>query len=299
MKILVTGATGFVGRELCRELHQAGHSLVIFSCQAPQAGAPFVVPCELFQWTDYRSQPPLEAFEGVEAVIHLMGESIDGRRWSKKQKEVLRESRILSAMNLIEGGKNAGCRLKVWIGGSAMGIYGDRGDEHLTEQSSLGNDFLAELCKEWENSAKIAEDLLGCRSLQVRIGLVLGEGGLLAKLRPLFRLGLGGRLGNGKQWMSWIHVVDLARLIRWALENPGLTGPINGVSLNPARNKDFTKALAEAMKVRVGPPVPRIALRITQGEIADAILSSQRVVPEVAVKNGFRFQYPSLAGALR
>lgn len=299
MKILVTGATGFIGRELCRQLHRAGHSLAILTRKAPPTGAALPVPCEVYQWSDFTQPPGADVFNDVDGVVHLMGESLDARRWNAKQKQVLRDSRILSGMNLVASAKRANVRLKFWIGGSAIGIYGDRGDEHLTEQSPLAQDFLGQLCQEWEGTADLAQDLLGCRAIKLRTGLVLGAGGLVAKLKPIFRLGLGGRLGSGEQWMSWIHVEDLVRMIHWAIEDANLSGPINGVSLNPVTNRDFTEKFAEALKVRVGPPVPRFALELVQGEFASAILASQRVAPEVAIKSGFRFQFPALPSALR
>lgn len=298
MKVLITGATGLVGRALAAELHRLGHRIVVLTRSKERFAERFATPCEAFVWTDYRQPPPLEAFSGVGAIVHLMGESLDRRRWSRSQKKVLHDSRIVSGVSLFEAAKRANIDLKVWVGASAIGIYGEGGDAHFTENSPPGRGFLAELCQQWEQTAEQAAAFLGCRFTVIRIGLVLGQGGLLEKLSPLFRRGFGGRLGNGHQWMSWIHVSDLVRLMIWMLEDPEVNGPVNGVSLNPVTNREFTQALADTMGVKVGPPAPKIALRIALGEIANTIVASQRVVPEKAVVGGFTYRYPTINQAL-
>ncbi len=297
MEILITGATGLVGSHLIPELLKKGHSLTAVTRDRSTASQ--ILPKEVNVVEGNLSSAPLkENLQHIKAVIHLMGESVAGR-WSSKKKEKIYNSRINSTKHLIQSFSKAP---EIFISSSAIGIYGDRGEELLTEQSQSGNDFLAQVCRQWESEALNVlsrSQEKQCRALQLRTGLVLSaRGGALKKMLPAFKLGLGGKLGNGQQWMSWIHIQDLVRLFCFALETSSLSGPINATTENPIRNVEFTKTLADALGRSVGPSVPALVLKATFGEAATLFLSSQKVVPEKLHHSGFQFEYPTLKKAV-
>jgi uncharacterized protein (TIGR01777 family) len=298
MNILITGATGFVGRRLCEMLHQAGHTVRALSRDSVAAKQRVPHLKEVFPWNPLQELPPLQAFEGCDAVVNLAGESIAGR-WTAPKKQLIRDSRVQGTKNLVNALAQLSSRPKVLISASAIGYYGDRGEETLTEDAAPGSDFLAQVCRDWENEALKAESL-GMRVVRLRIGLVLGRGGgTLQALLPLFRVGLGGPLGSGRQWWSWIHRDDLCRLIVQILANENVSGPINATAPQPVRQKEFAQVLGRVLRRPAFLPTPAFALKIALGEFADGILASQRALPRRAQEMGYRFQFEELEGALR
>ncbi len=297
MRALVTGATGFVGPRLLRLLDRP----VVLS-RDPDRARPRIghLVDRIVRWDPLHGPPPQEAFEGVDAVLHLAGESVAAGRWTTARKAMIRDSRVIGTRNLVQGIVQAATKPRVLVSASAVGYYGDRGDEELTESARPADDFLARVCVEWEHEALAAEKA-GVRVALARTGIVLGSGagGALEKMLTPFRLGAGGPLGNGRQWMPWIHVADLARLYLHAAETMSIVGPMNSVAPNPVRNSEFTKVLARQLHRPAFMPAPYFGLRLVFGEFAQVLFASQRVIPRVALDTGFVFQYPELAGALR
>jgi len=296
MKTLVTGGTGMVGPRLLRMLDQP----VILS-RNPERAREKVghLAGRIIRWDPMVGPPPAEAFAGVEAVFHLAGESVAEGRWTAAQKARIRDSRVVGTRNLVQGIAQVSDRPRVLVSASAVGYYGDRGEEELTESASPGRDFLADVCVAWEKEALAAEKL-GVRVVTERTGIVLGAGGgALAKMLTPFKLGAGGPLGNGRQWMPWVHVSDLARLYLHAAEHESIRGPMNAVAPHPVRNSEFTKALGRQLRRPAFMPAPYLGLRLLFGEFAQVLFASQRVVPQVALDTGFTFQYPDIAAALK
>jgi uncharacterized protein (TIGR01777 family) len=296
MKTLVTGGTGMVGPRLLRMLDQP----VILS-RNPERAREKVghLVGRIIRWDPMAGPPPAEAFAGVEAVFHLAGESVAEGRWTAAQKARIRDSRVVGTRNLVQGIAQVSDRPRVLVSASAVGYYGDRGEEELTESASPGRDFLADVCVAWEKEALAAEKL-GVRVVTERTGIVLGAGGgALAKMLTPFKLGAGGPLGNGRQWMPWVHVSDLARLYLHAAEHESIRGPMNAVAPHPVRNSEFTKALGRQLRRPAFMPAPYLGLRLLFGEFAQVLFASQRVVPQVALDTGFTFQYPDIVAALK
>lgn len=294
MKILVTGGTGFIGGALCKLLASEGHQFHVLSRRPESVALP---NAKAFRWNPEAETPPAEAWTDVEAVIHLAGEPVAAKRWTEEQKRRIRDSRVIGTRNLVKGMREAAQPPKVFISGSAVGFYGNRGDEKLDERSALGTGFFPDICTAWEREAEQAS-ASGTRVVAVRTGVVLGRGGMLEKMLLPFKLGIGGRIGSGKQWFPWIHIDDITGIFRHALGNDQLSGPINGVAPNPATNAEFTEALGKALHRPTIFPVPEFALRILMGEMAEAALDSQRVYPNVALETGYQFRYPELQPAL-
>lgn len=283
MNIAITGASGFIGKRLQAAL--AAHNLTLLS-RKPSAGTRV--------WDPMSGPAPLN---GVDAVIHLAGEPV-AQRWSGDVKQRIRDSRTIGTRNLIAGMRQAAKPPAVLVCASAIGYYGSRGDELLSESSAPGSGFLPEVCVAWEREADAAAEL-GARVAKIRIGIVLEpHGGALASMLPPFRAGIGGPLASGRQWMSWIHLEDMVRLIVHAVETP-VSGSINGVAPNPVTNSEFTRQLAKALHRPAIFPVPALALKLLYGEMAQILLASQRVTPAAAVSSGFRFRYADLGPALR
>ncbi len=293
MRTLVTGATGFVGKRLLEQLDRP----VVLSRNVDQARR--ALPgATVFPWDPMRGPPPKEAFDGVEAVVHLAGDPVAEGRWNDAKKKRIRDSRTIGTQNLVAGIRSAAKPPAVLVSASAVGYYGNRGDEVLDERAQPTHDFLADVCVEWEAAAHEAESL-GVRVVNPRIGIVLGPGGgALSKMLLPFKLGMGGRLGDGRQWMPWVHLDDLVQLILYAVRTPGLRGPVNAVAPNPVTNRDFTAILAKVLHRPAIFPVPAFGLRLAVGEFADILLASQRVVPRAAEQAGFTFRYPELQPAL-
>jgi uncharacterized protein (TIGR01777 family) len=296
MRVLVTGATGFVGRRLLAKLDRP----VVLSRDAARAEkslAKFQV--KAFGW-DPEKPPPAEAFDGIDALIHLAGDPVAEGRWTEAKKERIRESRVAGTRNLVATLRAIGGRPKVLVSASAVGIYGDRGDEQLDEHSQHAHDFLAEVCQGWEHEALEAASL-GIRVATVRVGIVLGEkGGALGKMLTPFYLGLGSPLGSGDQFMPWVHIDDLVGIFLHAAKHNQVQGALNGVAPNPVTNREFTKTLGRVIgRWTFMPPVPGFVLRTMLGEFANVLLTSQRVYPVATKQCGYVFQYPELEPALR
>jgi len=296
MKVLITGATGLIGRAVCGSLSEEGHTVVALS-RSPETTRGLAA-AELHKWDPRSGQFPTQALAGIEAVVHLAGEPIVARRWTEEQKKLIRDSRVLTTQTLVEAFRSLDRRPAALVCGSAVGFYGDRGDEPLEETAPAGSGFLSEVCQEWESEAARASEL-GMRVAQVRTGVVLSvDGGALAKMLAPFKLGLGGRLGSGKQWFPWIHIRDILGIIRHAIHTSALDGPVNGVAPEAATNAVFTRELARVLHRPAFLPVPELALRVLMGEMAEAVFSSQRVVPRAALESKYEFHYPVLRGAL-
>ncbi len=292
-KPLVTGGTGFIGKRLCALLPPPN-----VLTRSPEKAPRDLSGAACFRWIPDSEAPPPEALDGCDAVFHLAGEPVAEGRWTAAKKARIRDSRVLGTRNLVKALGEMSEPPKVLVASSAVGIYGTREDEVLTEDSPAAPGFLADVCLEWETEARKAEEF-GMRVVTIRTGLVLGqEGGALAKMLPLFKLALGGRLGSGRQWMPWIHVEDLARMFVFAAETSSLSGAVNGSAPEPVQNLDFTKALGRAVKRPALFPAPAFMLRAALGEFAAVLLASQRVVPKAALDAGFEFSYPDIDAAL-
>jgi uncharacterized protein (TIGR01777 family) len=292
MKALVTGATGLIGRHLVPTL-----DYVRVLARDPDRARTQPGVAEALAWDAGRPFPP-QALRDIDVVFHLCGEPIALRRWTAEMKQSFRDSRVLGTRHLLTALRETAERPRVLVSASAIGFYGARGEEVLTERSSRGSDFLSQLGVEWEEAALAATEL-GVRVVCARIGIVLARnGGALASMRPAFGLGLGGPLGSGKQWMSWIHVDDVVGLLRHAAEHETVRGPMNVCSPSPERNAAFAKALGRAMHRPAWVRAPGAALRIAFGELADVVLGSQRVLPEKAKATGYTFRFESLDLAL-
>jgi hypothetical protein len=298
MKILVTGGTGFVGRPLVRKLVENNHEVVLLSRNPEAAKSALALPLTVFKWDPEASTPPKEAYQGIEGIVHLAGESIAAGRWTEKQKKKILDSRTLSTRNLLKGAVEAGAKPKVLVMASAIGIYGDRGNDSLSESSPQGIGFLADVCRAWEKESQYP-GLESVRKVNLRIGIVLGkDGGALQKLLPLFKLGGGGPVGNGKQWMSWIHRSDLVEMILYSLTHDNVSGAVNAVAPNPSTNAEFSKALGKAVNRPAFMPAPAIALKLAMGEMSELVLASQKVEAKKILDSGFVFTYPKIQEAL-
>jgi uncharacterized protein len=296
MKVLITGATGLIGRSLCGQLSEGGHTVVALS-RSPET-TKGLAAAELHKWDPKSNQFPDRALIGIDAVVHLAGEPIVARRWTEEQKKRIRDSRVLTTRALVDALRSLDRKPGVFVCGSAVGFYGDRGDELLEESASAGSGFLSDVCREWESEAARASEL-GIRTVQVRTGVVLSaEGGALPKMLTPFKLGVGGRLGSGKQWFPWIHIKDIIGIFRHAVITSSLEGPINGVAPQPVTNAEFTRQLARVLHRPAFLPVPELALRALMGEMAEALLGSQRAIPKAALESKYEFYYTSLTSAL-
>ncbi|HWY08485.1 MAG TPA: TIGR01777 family oxidoreductase [Candidatus Acidoferrales bacterium] len=298
MKILITGSTGLVGTALMQDLQRSGHTV----CRLIRPGTS-TRAIGSSQGFDVNWNPATGelggAAVGADAVVNLAGASIAGGRWTPQRKQLLRSSRVDTTRALVQALAKMSARPRVLISASATGIYGNRGDETLTEASQPGNDFLSGIAREWESEALKAE-VLGIRVVRLRFGVILSKnGGALPQMIRPFQFGGGGKIATGKQWMSWITLDDVVTILRLALENANITGPLNVVSPQPAQNADFTKLLAAALHRPALFPVPAFALRLLLGEMADALLlSSQRVLPAQLQKLNHQFLHPDLSTAL-
>jgi uncharacterized protein len=297
MKILITGGTGLIGKRLRSKLLRSGHELVLLSRTPEKARRDIDLPVDLKAWDPEKGTIDTSALTGVEAVIHLAGEGIADKRWTETQKAKILKSRVESGKLLASALAKSAIRLKTFISASAIGYYGtDRGDEILTENSSAGTGFLADVCTAWE---KVLDEVPAERKIAVRIGIVLAnEGGALAKMLPIFQTGMAGPLGNGKQWMSWIHIDDLIHLFVHLLEKPAASGAYNGTAPVPVSNRQFTRALSRALAKPAFLPAPKAGLKVALGEMSDLLLGSTRVLPERTLSSDFAFQFTDVGKAL-
>lgn len=291
MKILITGANGLLGKYITRQLLLEGHQVSALA-RSPERVLE-LPPEKVFRWK-HTEVPSRESLEGIDAVINLAGENIAGSRWTESRKKSINESRWLGTQNLLEGISKlpADQRPKLFLSTSATGIYGDTQQNEVHEDSPKGQDFLADVCRRWEGAAERAQDL-GMRVVLMRLGVILSkEGGALSKMGPAI-------LGDGEQWMSWVHIQDVSNFIRAALANENLSGPFNLVAPQSVKNRDFTKTLARVLKFPITLPTPSAVLKLVLGEMSGMLLSNQRVVPKKLLAAGFQFEFHDLELTLR
>ncbi|MBI3881298.1 MAG: TIGR01777 family protein [Verrucomicrobia bacterium] len=292
MKILITGSTGLVGRAATAELTRAGHEVWRLMRQSPDSPRDLV-------WDPAAGKIPTAQLEGFEAVLHLAGENLAGGRWTAAKKQRIRDSRVLGTQLLAESLAQLHRPPKIFLSASAIGIYGNRDDELLTEASEVADDFLARVCREWETATQPAERA-GMRVVHLRFGIILSpRGGAMAKMLPLFRLGLGGVAGGGAQYWSWVSLDDAVGVIQHALFTESLRGPVNVVAPEPVTNREFTKTLGRVLHRPTIFPAPAFALRLAFGEMADpTVLASAQVQPERLLETRYEFRHPQLEPAL-
>ena len=313
MRVFITGGTGTIGRRLARRLIERGDHPVVLSRRADKARLdPSMRGIDIVQGDPTVAGGWDGAVDGSDAAVNLAGHNIFAGRWNAEVKRKIRDSRVDATENLVAAFAKASERPKVLVNASAIGYYGPRGDEELTESAPPGDDLMARVCRDWEDAAVAAEPL-GVRVARVRIGVVLARGeSALGVMTPIFRLGgaspIGGggslKPGTGQQWMSWVHIDDLVGILLLALDNPEAKGPINGTAPHPVRNAEFSRELARALRVGFWPPFlpigpPDALLNLVLGEVAQVITKGQRVLPAQAEALGYRFQFPTLEGALR
>ena len=292
MKILIGGSHGLVGTALIKSLETEGHEIFRLVRHAPTSKTEV-------EWSPDRYSIALARIEGFDAVVNLAGESIAEGRWTEDKKRRIRESRVKGTKLLGDALANLAVPPKIFVCASAIGFYGNRGDELLTETSAAGGDFLAKVCAEWEDATALATEK-GIRVVNARFGVILDtNGGALKKMLPPFRMGAGGKVGSGKQWMSWIALDDVVAGIQFALANDSIRGPVNFVAPVPVTNAEFTKTLGKVLSRPTILPIPAFAIKLLFGEMGEALLlGGQRVAPERLVAEGYEFSYPQLEQAL-
>jgi uncharacterized protein len=298
-KITITGATGLIGTKLCNSLINRGDQVAVFTRNIDSGKKILGDKVTYVKW-DYKK--PIEwqdSLKDQDAVIHLAGANLFGKRWTKEYKKIILESREISTKNLVSALKNSQSRVKVFISSSGVGYYGSRGEEILTEKSNLGNDFLANVCDVWEREAAKASEI-GIRTAILRQGIVLSnEGGALTKFLPPFKFLIGGALGNGRQWFPWIHIDDLIAIYLFVLDNTEISGAVNVASPQNVRMNQFAKSLGQILNRPSILNVPEFALRILAGEAASTIVSSQRILPQKLIDQGFKFKFENLDESLK
>ena len=294
MKVLVTGASGFIGQRIVKALAKQRHEILRLTRSAADPGDPRSI-----HWNIEAGELDPAALEGLDAVIHLAGENLSAKRWTPAFKAQILESRVKGTQLLLSALERTAVKPKAFIAAAAIGYYGNRGAQELSEDSEAGTDFLAQVCQAWEAETSKAS-ALGCRVVQLRIGMVLGkEGGALGKMLLPFKLGVGGKIGNGKQYYSWISVEDLQRAFLFAVKNEAMSGVYNAVSPNPVTNAQFTSSLARALSRPAFLPMPAFAARLAFGEMADALLlGGQKVTPSRLKAAGFQWEHPFIGEAL-
>lgn len=294
MHTLITGGTGFIGLELVASLLRDGHAVSVLTRDTDAARKR--LPAGVNVVAD------LSCLTRVDAVVNLAGQNLGAERWTQARKLAFRESRIGLTHQLVDWMEGLEQRPAVFVSGSAIGWYGPRGDETLTEDCRHGDDFSARLCLDWEAAALKAE-ALAVRVCRLRTGIVLGRsgpagGGALAQMLPAFRLGGGGPMGSGRQWMSWIHIADHVALMRWLIDSASAQGAYNGTAPTPVTNAEFARTLGAALHRPAVLPMPGFALKLIVGEMAEILLTGQRVLPQRSLDQGFRFRFPTLTAAL-
>jgi uncharacterized protein (TIGR01777 family) len=298
MRVTMTGATGLIGPRLVQALHRRGDEVTVLT-RNPEKARTALAGVEAVRWGDPESEPaPAEALAGRDAVVHLAGEPV-AQRWSDEARERIRASREAGTRNLVAGLRAAQPRPSVLVSSSAVGYYGKHGDEEVPESTGPGDDFLAEVCVAWEHEAQAAAEL-GLRVALVRTGIVLDpDGGALAKMLPVFRLGVGGPVAGGRQYMPWIHLEDLVGLYLRALDDAGWSGPVNGAAPQPVTNREFSKTLGRVLGRPAFAPVPELAVRALYGQMAEIVVEGPRAVPRRALELGYSFRFSQLEPALR
>lgn len=304
MKIVTVGATGFVGSHLLKALSSSSgsgtpHQITVLSRDPDRTRDRVPSGLQLLRWDPLTEAVPERALDGADAVINLAGDNVAEGRWTPAKKKRLVDSRILTTRGIVDAIGDCEARPRILVNASAIGFYGPRGDEELGEQSAAGDDFLSGLCQQWEAEASRATEI-GVRTVLLRIGIVLGVGGgALKKMLLPFRLGAGGPIGSGRQWMSWIHIDDMVGLILHALSTENLTGPVNATAPQPATNRKFSSTLGRVLRRPAFLPAPGFALRLALGEFADILIEGQKVLPAKAEASGYEFRHPELEEALR
>ncbi len=293
MKVLITGASGLVGTELQKSFTQKGYEMLLASRKEPTDE-------RHIQWSIEEGFSEPAKLEGIDAVVHLAGENVSGFRWTDEKKKAIRDSRVLGTRNVVDAISKLKNKPKVFVASSAIGFYGERGDEEVTESSAAGDNFLAGVCKEWEAESRRAEDA-GIRTVLLRTGIVLSkDGGALGTMLLPFKLGVGGVVGSGKQWMSWISMDDEIAVINYVIENENIRGAVNSASPHPVTNHEFTKTLGEVLYRPTFLPLPEFAVSMVFGEMGDALLlASTKVMPKRLEDAGFEFKYPDLKTAIQ
>ena len=299
MRIIITGATGLIGTKLSSQLAKRGDDVTVFtrSPDIPRKELNYKIKFE--KWDYNKPKEWRDSLNGKDAVIHLAGANLNAKRWNDRYKKIVYDSRINSTRQLVNAIKDCEDKPKILITASAVGIYGDREDDLLTENSDFGNDFLSKLCTDWEKEAEKIEEY-NVRRVSLRIGYILSrENGLLKKLFLPFKFFIGGPLGHGRQWFPWIHIEDLMSIFHYVLENEKLKGAINCASSEKVRMKDFADAFGNALNRPSLFPVPKFVLKIIAGEIANAVVSSQKISVDKLLASGFKFKYGNLYKALK
>ena len=301
MKVAIAGATGFVGSRLVEKLQAAGHQVVVLSRDAAKAGRVFPASAypnlEVVAYTPAESGDWQKSIAGCDAVVNLAGVPIAEERWTQARQQAILDSRKLTTAKLVEAIVNANPRPSVFVSASAIGYYGTSETAEFDETSPAGNDFLAAVCKDWEAAAQPAKNA-GTRLAILRLGIVLGMGGALAKMLPAFKLFAGGPIGTGKQWFSWVHREDVVDLILYTLQNPQVEGVLNATAPNPVRMNELCHTLGEVLSRPSWLPVPSFALELLLGDGAKVVLEGQKVLPKQTLASGFQYQYPTLKLAL-
>jgi len=296
MRVTVTGATGLIGRRIVERLKARGDEVTVLSRHPERASAELGV--DAVAWDAEGSAAPAEALSGRDGVVHLAGEPV-AQRWSGEAKRKIRASRAVGTRHLVEGLRVADPRPRVLVSASGVDWYGDRGDEEVTEEEPAADGFLPQVCAVWESEAAKAE-AAGVRVVRLRTGIVLSaQGGALAKMLPFFKLGIGGPVAGGRQWMPWLHLDDIAGMYLAALDGDAWTGPVNACTPTPVTNAEFSKALGRALHRPAFAPVPAFAIKLLYGDMAEIVTEGRRAIPKRATELGFSFEHPDLDEALR
>lgn len=299
MKVFITGGTGLIGNLLVKRLVERGDEVTVVSRNKEKAKKNFYDKVNIVEGNPSQKGNWQSYIDGSDAVINLAGEAVISKRWTESEKQNIYDSRIKTTENIIEAIKKSENKPKILINASAVGYYGFQDDDReINEDETTGKDFLSYLCRDWEDSSRKAEKL-GLRVVRLRIGIVLAEhGGALEKMIIPFKLYAGGHIGDGKQWVPWIHIDDTVNLILFSLDNQKVKGPMNLTAPNPVRMKDFCKEMGKIINRPSWLPVPSITLKATFGEVADIIASGQRAIPQKAMLNGYKFEYEKVESAL-
>jgi uncharacterized protein len=297
MKVLIFGGAGFVGRNLTDELVANGYQVFIVTRNLRKTANNLENKVQVIEWDNNSPLASISELQEIDVVINLAGESIGNRRWSKSVKQEILSSRIRTTRAIVAAINNRTFQPKVLINASAVGYYGSRQDDVITEHEEAGQEFLAQVCRAWESEAyKAHSDLT--RVVTIRLGVVLGREGALNRMAMPFRFYIGGPLGTGKQWLSWIHIKDLTSMLRFIIEHQELTGPINATAPESVTMRNFCNVLGDVMNRPSWLPVPEFILKIALGQMAEMLLHGQRVVPNRIIGAGFEFRYPNLRSAL-